>query len=131
MLEDLDRDEIVEGRRDLEGAKLRAGEPRRQRGAAGNELSERLARDVEPVQVEPGVDQRQVVAPIASADVEADVGQRGGVGPQRGEDPIDERQRRLRVVAARAVLGVPAGRDELAAQASPFSRIDFSSHSQI
>jgi hypothetical protein len=131
VLEDLNRDEIIEWRFDLELAKVRAREPRRHGRAASDELVECLLRHVEPVEVEPGADQRKKVPTVTAADVEPYALQRLGVGSQRGDDLIDERQRARRDVAARPVLGVPARREQLGAQTSPFSLIVFSSHNQM
>ena len=53
------------------------------------------------------------------------------MGPQRGDDLAHERQRRLGHVPSLAILRVPAGGDGASAHTSPFSRMVFSSQSQI
>src|SRR5262245_53505142 len=131
MLEDLNRNQEVERRRGLERQKICACEQGREGPPARDELVERFLRDVESVKREPSVDQRQVVAAVTAANVEPNTSHDGGVGAQGREDLVDERKRMLLDVAARPVLGVPARRDEVGAQASPFSRIVFSSHSQM
>jgi len=70
------------------------------------QLRDRPCRDVEADQVEITVDERQVVAAVAAADVEAG-GAEQSICTAGGENVGDERQRRLVAVAAGRVLGVP------------------------
>jgi hypothetical protein len=75
------------------------------RGALG-QLRDRRRRDIEADDVEPGVDERQVVATVAAADVETTATDQT-VRAGGGQDLGDERQRRFVTVAAGRVLGVP------------------------
>ena len=131
VLKDLNGDEVVEHRVDLEIEKVPAREAGPQLGSASGELVDRFPGDVEPLEVQPGVDEGQIVAAVAAADLEAGAAERARVCPQRGDDLASKRQGRLGSVPPVAILGVPACRDKRGAQTSPFSRIVFSSHNQM
>src|SRR6266536_1668128 len=75
-------------------------------GRARRQLVDRRRRDVEADQIEAAGYERQVVAAVAAADVDARLADQIVIACG-GEDVGDERQRRLLAVAAGVVLNVP------------------------
>ena len=82
----------------------------RRSGRPLSEPGQRRRRDVEADEIEAGLDERQVVAAVAAANVET-LGADQVVLANGGDDVRDERQRRLVAVAASGVLVVPRVRD--------------------
>src|SRR5262249_61328051 len=107
-LKRLDGDPVRPGRRRLELPEVAHVQSRTQGRPAGRELPERLGGDVEPPKIQPGVDERKVVAPFAAADVEAEAVASAGVAPDNVDDRDDERQRWLVGGPAATVLVGPA-----------------------
>jgi hypothetical protein len=103
VLEDLDADDDGVGGARRERAQLAVDQARAALGRPLGEPGQR--RDVEAEEVQPGLDERQVIAAVAAADVEA-LGAEQVVLADGGEDVSDERQRRLLAIAAGGVLNV-------------------------
>src|SRR5881628_614694 len=70
VLKDLNGDEVVERPIDLEVEKVPAREAWLQLGSASGQLLDRFPEDVQPLKVQPGVDEGQIVAAVAAADIE-------------------------------------------------------------
>jgi hypothetical protein len=114
MLEDLDSDQVIELRhRALEAPKVAAEQALSRQGWSSlGQLLECLLRHVESEEVQPGIQERNVIAPITAANVEADSVGGKGVCLDDLDNCIYERQRRLACVPLIAILRVPPGSDQ-------------------
>ena len=93
MLEHLDCDQVIKaGDRILERAEVIAQQtPRRQRRFSLQQSADRLGRYVESEKIESCVDERDVVAAVAAADVQADTMGGDRICLERLDDRVDER----------------------------------------
>src|SRR5262245_3386207 len=121
VLENLERDEIVERHGAAERAELAADERQRGPGPTLGELAKGLQRQIETIEAEPRVYEREVVPPVPATDVEPDPIAERRISAQRVENLGDEAKRRVFRVAAQPIFGVPQAGDELAVHPSLIS----------
>jgi len=108
VLEDLDRDDIVERKLRLEVVKVRTDQIRRQMWVARLELCDGLLRDIESDQIQSRIDERDIVPSVAAADIQAPSPHDLRLIAKDVDDAPDERNGRLVAVSAAAIFVVPA-----------------------
>ena len=106
VLEDLDSDHEWIRRPSRQRRQVAVDKTAASLGCALGKLLERALGDIEADEIEPGVDEREVVAAVAAADVDA-LARDQVVSARRRDDVRDERQRRLVAIAAGRIFDIP------------------------